>query len=73
MHYEVIREIKNSCSGNQMRDVFFDEIETDDPFSWVREQEPHAECIETETLEKGVRFTVSAHGLPTVYSMTEID
>ena len=29
--YELVREIQNSCSGNQMRDVFFDEIETDDP------------------------------------------
>ena len=34
--YEVVREIQNSCSGNQMRDVFFDEIETDDPVEYVR-------------------------------------
>ena len=34
--YEVVREIGNSCSGNQMRDVFFDEIETDDPLAFVR-------------------------------------
>ena len=34
--YEVVREIQNSCSGNQMRDVFFDEIETDDPVAYVR-------------------------------------
>ena len=34
--YEVVREIQNSCSGNQMRDVFFDEIETDDPEGYVR-------------------------------------
>ena len=34
--YEVVREIQNSCSGNQMRDVFFEEIETDDPEAWVR-------------------------------------
>ena len=34
--YEVVREIQNSCSGNQMRDVFFDEIETDDPEAYVR-------------------------------------
>ena len=31
-----VREIENSCSRNQMRDVFFDEIETDDPVGWVR-------------------------------------
>ena len=35
--YEVVREIQNSCSGNQMRDVFFDEIETADPVSYVRD------------------------------------
>ena len=33
--YEVIREIFNSCSNNQMRDVFVEEIETDDPKAWV--------------------------------------
>ena len=34
--YEVVREIQNLCGNNQMRDVFFEEIETDDPESWVR-------------------------------------
>lgn len=38
MHsYEVVREIQNLCANNQMRDVFFEEIETDDPVGWVRE------------------------------------
>ena len=34
--YEVVREILNSCERNQMRDVFFDEIETEDPMEAVR-------------------------------------
>lgn len=34
--YEVVREIQNSCANNQMRDVFFDEVETDDPVKYVR-------------------------------------
>ena len=34
--YEVVREIQNLCMNNQMRDIFFDEIETDDPESYVR-------------------------------------
>ena len=34
--YEVVREIQNSCANNQMRDVFFDEVETDDPVAYVR-------------------------------------
>lgn len=34
--YEMVREIFNSCSGNQMRDVFFSEIVTDDPEAVAR-------------------------------------
>ena len=34
--YEMVREIKNLCPNNQMRDIFFDEVETDDPESYVR-------------------------------------
>lgn len=30
MNYELIREIFNLCSNNQMRDVFVSEVETDD-------------------------------------------
>lgn len=30
MNYEMIREIFNQCSNNQMRDVFVSEIETED-------------------------------------------
>ena len=35
--YEVVREVQNLCANNQMRDVFFDEVETDDPVGYVRE------------------------------------
>lgn len=34
--YEMVREIKNLCPNNQMRDVFFEEVETDDPVEYVR-------------------------------------
>ena len=34
--YELVREIPNLCRNNQMRDVFFDEEETDDPVQYVR-------------------------------------
>lgn len=34
--YELVREIQNLCTNNQMRDVFFEEIETDDPVAYVR-------------------------------------
>ena len=35
MEYELVREIKNLCPNNQMRDIFFDEVETDDPVAYV--------------------------------------
>ena len=35
--YELVREIPNLCRNNQMRDVFFDEVETDDPAAYVRD------------------------------------
>ena len=34
--YEMVREIKNLCPNNQMRDIFFDEVQTDDPEAYVR-------------------------------------
>jgi len=34
--YEMVREIKNLCPNNQMRDIFFEEVETDDPAEYVR-------------------------------------
>ena len=35
--YELVREIENQCANNQMRDIFFDEVETDDPVAYVRQ------------------------------------
>lgn len=34
--YELVREIQNLCRNNQMRDIFFEEIETEDPVGYVR-------------------------------------
>ena len=34
--YEVVQEIKNMCRNNQMRDVFFKEVECGDPLDYVR-------------------------------------
>lgn len=35
--YELVREIPNLCPNNQMRDIFFSEVETDDPVGYVRQ------------------------------------
>ena len=37
MEYELVREIKNLCRNNQMRDIFFDEVDCADPERYVRE------------------------------------
>ena len=34
--YELVHEIKNLCRNNQMRDIFFEEVETDDPLTYVK-------------------------------------
>ena len=34
--YEMVREIQNLCPNNQMRDVFFEEVETDAPEQYVK-------------------------------------
>ena len=36
MEYELVHEIKNSCPNNQMRDIFFEEIECEDPEAYLR-------------------------------------
>ena len=34
--YELVHEIKNQCPNNQMRDIFFEEIECGDPQAYLR-------------------------------------
>lgn len=34
--YELVRQIPNLCRNNQMRDIFFDEVQTEDPEAYVR-------------------------------------
>ncbi|MBQ7736346.1 MAG: hypothetical protein IJT62_00755 [Oscillospiraceae bacterium] len=69
MIYEVIKEIKNECANNQMRDVFFDEVEISDPDEWIRRKEPRA-TIEKDEMENGVRYFVDDHGMTVVYTLT---
>lgn len=60
--YEMVREIQNMCARNQMRDVFFDEIETDDPVQTVKEllrNEKDVELtVEVNDLQNMTVFTV---------------
>ncbi len=36
--YELVHEIKNLCRNNQMRDIFFEEVECDDPAAYLRKR-----------------------------------
>ena len=49
--YEAVWEIFNQCPNNQMRDVFIEEIETDDPETYIRDKFKDKEM----TYEKTVR------------------
>ena len=59
MEYEMVREIKNLCPNNQMRDIFFDEVETDDPEGYVRSF-LKGKAVELST-EKGNNGAITVH------------
>ena len=59
--YELVHEIKNLCRNNQMRDIFFEEIECDDPVAWLREK-LRGKQLEL-TVEEGSGGTVTVHAV----------
>ena len=73
MKYEMIREIFNKCSGNQMRDVFVSTVETDDPDGYVRNLLKGKEVvIDKDVLKDGtIQFDVDVAGLKQRFSFTE--
>ena len=73
MTYEIIEKIENNCKRNQMRDVFFEEREIENPDVWIREREPGADSYERENIKNGIRYCVTASGLLKVYELTEAD
>ena len=73
--YEVVHEIFNQCSGNQMRDVFIEEAEIEDLEVYVtsRHQNEKDFTFEREDLEDGtVIYHVNTSGLLQRYTFTEI-
>ena len=59
--YELVRQIRNQCPNNQMRDVFFEEVECDDPETYVR-QLLKGKTIEL-TREEGMDGQVVIHAV----------
>ena len=61
MEYEMVREIKNLCPNNQMRDVFITEVETDDPEQYVKDF-LQGKAVEIST-EHGPNGQVTVHAV----------
>ena len=57
--YELVHEIKNLCRNNQMRDVFFEEVECDDPETYVKNR-LKGRCVDLQK-EVGTDGTVTIH------------
>ena len=65
--YELVHEIQNLCPNNQMRDIFFDEIECENPEAWLRQRLAGKEF--SLTAESGTGGAVTIFAL--VNGMTE--
>ena len=63
MEYELVREIPNLCPNNQMRDIFFEEVETDDPVAYVQQ------LLEKSQVE--ISTDRNAGGTVTVYAVAD--
>ena len=72
--YEMVREIPNLCRNNQMRDVFFDEVETDDPVEYVRKflKEKALEITADSRADGGVTVYAVSDGLTQKFTFTPI-
>ncbi len=72
--YELVHEIQNLCRNNQMRDVFFQEVETDDPVAWVRNYFSGKDAEITEDGQKNGAVTVyaSVNGMTHKFVFTPI-
>ena len=61
--YELVHEIKNSCPNNQMRDVFFEEIECEDPEAWLRNR------LKGKTIELSAEY--GRNGAVTIHAVVD--
>ena len=71
MEYELVHEIKNHCPNNQMRDIFIEEIETDDPVSFVRSRlQGRIDELTVNERRDGVTIYAVCDGLRHEFSFT---
>lgn len=72
--YETVWEIFNECANNQMRDIFIDEIETEDIEGFLSRKFKGKEVTyKKNVLEDGtIVYDIIASGIKQRYSFTEI-
>ena len=72
--YEAIREIFNECSGNQMRDVFVEELQIEDLDAFIKDKYKDEDMSYEKTiLEDGtVIYDILTSQIKQRYSFTEI-
>jgi len=71
--YELIREIFNLCSGNQMRDVFVSEVETDNTDEYIKQflTGGKVSVEKSRNKEGSIIFDVVTDDLRQRYTLTE--
>lgn len=72
--YETVWEIFNECANNQMRDVFIEEVETDDPDGYVRRKvQDKSMTWEKQILSDGsIIYDIFTTGMHERISFTEV-
>ena len=72
--YEVIWEIFNKCQRNQMRDVFVEEVEIEDPEAYIRSKFQGDDVSFEKTLlaDRTVVFDIQTSQIKQRCSFTEI-
>ena len=72
--YELVHEIQNLCRNNQMRDVFFEEVETNDPVEYVRQKlrGRSVELTADRRADGGITVYASVDGLTQKFIFTPI-
>ena len=72
--YELVHEIQNQCPNNQMRDIFFEEIECEDPETWLRQRLAGKDFTLTVESAAGGAVTICAlvNGMTEKFVFTQI-
>ena len=72
--FELVHEIQNQCPNNQMRDIFFEEIQCEDPELWLRQRlaGKNAELTVERSAGDGVTIYALVDGMTEKFVFTPI-